>query len=91
MDNNVTYKCLDCNAPFEVTQGSKQRYCDTCLLKRVRQGRPKKNNAKDRARQLHEDIENDKILLRNHQELNKQINESVVGYSKDKQLRKQKP
>ena len=34
--NQVTYKCQDCQKEFEVDQGSKQRYCPDCLIKRIK-------------------------------------------------------
>ena len=32
----------DCNKSFVTEQGSKRRFCDDCLAKRVKGGRPKK-------------------------------------------------
>jgi DNA-directed RNA polymerase subunit RPC12/RpoP len=40
--NMVTFTCQDCGSPFRAIQGSKQRYCEKCLLRKVKQGRPKK-------------------------------------------------
>jgi DNA-directed RNA polymerase subunit RPC12/RpoP len=39
----VTYYCQECQEPFPAPQGSRQRFCDTCLNKKVRQGRPRKD------------------------------------------------
>jgi len=38
--NTVVYHCLDCQAEFQATQGSKRRYCDACTMKRVLYGKP---------------------------------------------------
>jgi len=39
----VLYTCEACKAKFEVEQGSRQRFCPTCLIKRIkRQGRKEK-------------------------------------------------
>ncbi|MCK9369922.1 hypothetical protein M0R04_08460 [Candidatus Dojkabacteria bacterium] len=40
--NYVTFTCQDCGTFFKAIQGSKQRYCEKCLLRKVKQGRPKK-------------------------------------------------
>ncbi len=41
--NQVTYTCQDCKAEFEVDQGSKQRYCPDCLIKRIKRAGKKEN------------------------------------------------
>ena len=33
--NLVKYRCEECNEEFEIKQGSKRRFCDKCLIKRV--------------------------------------------------------
>jgi len=45
--NKVTYICQDCHELFEVAQGSRRRFCDSCWLRHMKEGalkggRPKK-------------------------------------------------
>lgn len=35
----LKFKCEACGAEFEVEQGSRRRYCDKCLLERVKGGK----------------------------------------------------
>ena len=35
----ATYHCQGCGKPFEVEQGCRRRFCDACLLERVKVGR----------------------------------------------------
>lgn len=46
--NEVIYKCGDCHKEFTVPQGSKIKYCDTCMLRRIKSGvkQPKKGGRK---------------------------------------------
>ena len=37
--NEVTYLCQDCKEPFQAPQGSRRRYCDNCMLKRIKSGK----------------------------------------------------
>ncbi len=39
--NEVTYKCQDkdCGKPFQAPQGSRRKYCDHCMLKRIKSGK----------------------------------------------------
>ena len=37
--NKVTFKCQECQEPFQAPQGSRIKYCDTCMLKRIKSGR----------------------------------------------------
>jgi len=37
--NEVTYICQDCKKPFQAPQGSRRRYCDPCMLKRIKAGK----------------------------------------------------
>ena len=32
----VIHYCLDCDKPFKVEQGSRQQYCDDCIVKKVK-------------------------------------------------------
>ena len=41
----VEYQC-PCGAKFTVEQGSKRRYCDSCILERIKKGRPPKKEEK---------------------------------------------
>lgn len=36
--NEVTYKCQACGKEMLVPQGSRIRYCDTCMLRRIKAG-----------------------------------------------------
>lgn len=33
--NETTYKCQDCGAEFQAKQGSRQRFCQPCMYKRI--------------------------------------------------------
>jgi transposase-like protein len=37
-EKQTYYYCEECNARFTVKQGSRRRYCDACLIKRVKEG-----------------------------------------------------
>ncbi len=40
--NEVTYRCQDCGKPFQAPQGSRRKYCDSCMLKRIKSGKKQK-------------------------------------------------
>ena len=40
--NEVTYHCQDCHQPFSAIQGSRRRYCDSCMLRRIKSGKKQK-------------------------------------------------
>ena len=31
----VTYTCLNCGVTFKIEQGSRRRYCDSCVIKKM--------------------------------------------------------
>jgi len=37
--NEVAYRCGDCHQPFQAPQGSRRKYCDPCMLKRIKSGK----------------------------------------------------
>ena len=38
-NRKVTFHCEACDQPFEVEQGSRQRYCPDCMIKRITAGK----------------------------------------------------
>jgi len=38
-DNEVVYTCQDCHQEFKAKQGSRIKYCDSCMLKRIKSGK----------------------------------------------------
>jgi len=34
-ENKVVFKCQRCGKPFVISQGSRRRFCDDCLIERV--------------------------------------------------------
>jgi DNA-directed RNA polymerase subunit RPC12/RpoP len=45
MEQTVIYHCQACGNEFIVKQGSRRRYCDACLAKRVLAGRPEADDS----------------------------------------------
>ena len=40
--NDVIYTCQDCHQPFKAKQGSRIRYCNECMLRRIKDGKKQK-------------------------------------------------
>ena len=40
-ENLIIYHCEECREEFEAEQGSRRRFCDKCLIKRVTEKRVK--------------------------------------------------
>jgi len=41
--NGLTFVCTQCGGAFQATQGSRRRYCNDCIVERIRRGgRPPK-------------------------------------------------
>jgi len=39
MSYQINYRCQDCGKEFPAVQGSRRRYCDNCMLKRIKSGK----------------------------------------------------
>ena len=45
--NEVIYRCYDCGKEFTVPQGSRIRYCNECMLKRIKAGKKQEKKGRE--------------------------------------------
>jgi len=45
--NEVVYICQDCGKEFKAKQGSRIKYCDACMLKRIKAGKKQEKKGRE--------------------------------------------